>query len=202
MAMAGFLLGKMEKGDMVKDLWKTEETLKILQKAVDVVKKLANARLGKVLGAEFGSRMNKMDTYTKELYIADPEKWIANYGKGGKLNNLEKIDEVGKFFEVKVQNGKILHNKSGNTWWNDQLDFIYKDGKISFWDKHSYMTKGGNVDYAGEFYINPNGVAQRFTTKSGHYRPNRDDIEMQQAVVNALQKQYGINLNDIPWKDR
>jgi hypothetical protein len=41
------------------------------------------------------------------------------------------------------------------------------------------MTKGGNIDYAGEFYVDSNGVAQRFTTKSGHYRPNRDDIEMQ-----------------------
>jgi hypothetical protein len=55
--------------------------------------------------------MNKMDEYTKNLYIADPEKWIMNYGKGGKLNNLWKVDELGKLFEVKVQNGKILHNK-------------------------------------------------------------------------------------------
>jgi hypothetical protein len=37
----------------------------------------------------------------------DSELWK----RGGKLNNLGKMDEVGEFFEVKVQNGKILHNK-------------------------------------------------------------------------------------------
>jgi hypothetical protein len=56
------------------------------------VKNLANTRLGRIIGAEFGSRMNKMDEYTKNLYIADPEKWIMNYGKGGKYNSLKQID--------------------------------------------------------------------------------------------------------------
>ncbi len=173
-----------------------------VQENFDGIKNLANTRLGPALGAEFGWRMNKMDSYMKELYMADPEKWIGNYGKWGKLNCLSKPQLEGKFYTLTIKNGKVFSDKIIAWNWNHVLDFIYKDRKIIFWENHGFMAKWENLDYAGKLSLKQNGIVQRFIIKSGHYSPSKNDIEMQQTVVSAFQKQYGLNLNDIPWKDR
>lgn len=197
MAMAGFLVGKMEKGEVVRDLWKAEEALKILQKAVDGVKNLANIRLGKVVGAEFGSRMNKMDTYMKELYVADPEKWIANYENGiksgKKYNVLIEPDIKGtKLFPV--FNGSKFKDSRGFDL-RGTNDFVVMNGKIYFWENHSFIARWENVEFAWRAKFNDKWELLTLDNWSGHYQPR---IEDKHIAIKAI-KDLGFDASNIPF---
>ncbi len=51
----------------------------------------------------------------KELYIADPEKWIVSYRKWGKLNCLNKPQSDGKFYTLTIRH-VVLMEILKNSW--------------------------------------------------------------------------------------
>ena len=177
--------------EKVKDLSKAEEAFKVLQKAVEKVKTLANTRLGNMIGAEFGSRMNKMDEYTKNLYIADPEKWIANYGKGGKYNSLKQIDLDWKFNPIQIIWWKFRDSR----WYTatGNRDFVIESGRLVFGERHSYISNGRNVDYAWTIQLNNNGEIIGWSNRSGHYLPTVDDKWL---VVIAFKQQFSTDISN------
>ncbi|MDP4008606.1 MAG: hypothetical protein Q8P68_05450 [Candidatus Peregrinibacteria bacterium] len=158
------------------------------------------ARVAKVAEATKNSEgiLNLIkNLFSKDAKILDSAEDVSQIiTKPGKYKSLLSNDEVGRLYNLqKTSDGKIRYFVNNERRSIKTVDYILQDGKLKFGEKHSFISKGGNVDYAGTMNISKDGKSiESWDNMSGHYKPNASDIEGQSAVREAFKEQFGLEL--------
>ncbi|MFH1947129.1 MAG: RHS repeat-associated core domain-containing protein [Candidatus Magasanikbacteria bacterium] len=108
-------------------------------------------------------------------------------------------DLSGEFYRLqKMTDGKIRYLNNGSRMTPPrEVNYILKDGQIKFGDKHSFLAKGGNVDYAGSVRFSTDYKSvEWWNNGSGHYLPDSNDLNGRSMVEREFKKNLGIDLNN------
>ncbi len=199
---------------------RTEEGVEVLGNAALLFAPfLGEARAGAVLGkagnlakaSELGaearaaaeiSEMGRASAIVKEGVGAVKYEDAALVGKEAaaiaRKYPLLEVVEPGEFIPIKMTaDGKFRYSSALEPRMtpHTQLDFVLRDGKLTFGKSHSYLAHGERVDYAGKIYFNSDrSQIVSWDNWSGHYRPSATDMIGQQSVRAAFKEQFGYDL--------
>jgi len=161
-----------------------------------------------------GWSVQKKNRYLERLDLVDEEniaylgddfaKHAAAFEKGGKYN-VVKFDDFQEIKESIIafekNNGKFKFNRNKYNM-KGTYDYIIKDGKIKIGLSHMKLV-GKNidatVDYAGQIRFT-DGVFKTFNNKSGHFKPDGNDLINAQKVLDILKKDMP-SLKNLQLKD-
>ncbi|MDP2090137.1 MAG: hypothetical protein Q8K30_00940, partial [Candidatus Gracilibacteria bacterium] len=147
----------------------------------------------------FFKRMALMDNFMLKEYLDNSNNYYTNnFEVGGKYNMLISIDETGKRIVPNINNSGKYVDGYGNII-RGNIDFIVTKNSngeywIQFGEKHSYLSNGNNLVYAGNMSYTE-GVLNNWSNWSGHYRPSKNDIDGINATKSAFKNRMGIELN-------
>jgi hypothetical protein len=111
----------------------------------------------------------------------------------GKYPNLKKKDSSWSSLWLSFNWTKFKDSR-----WFSQTgdkDFILLDGRMIFWEKHSFLSKWKNVVYAWEIHFSWKWNITSINNKSWHYQSDFKDIsEVTDFLKNLWLDTWNINL--------
>ncbi len=138
-------------------------------------------------------RMNKMDDFMYKQYVNNPQKYIDNFEVGGKYNMLLEKDTIAdgwKKWDLEYINWKIRYNNgfTFSSW--EKVDFVVINWELKFWKYHSFISNWENVDYAWILHFGKNNQPNRWSNRSGHYKPDLDDIDGKNKFLDLFDDKF------------
>jgi RHS repeat-associated protein len=141
-----------------------------------------------------GKTMVKLEKEALEV----AEKSLKNSWKHTAYKCLIDKDTTGKIYSnlQMTSDGKFRYFVNGERFTpKSEMDFILQDGKLKFGEKHSFLSNGKDVDYAGKIYFKSDATKiDSWIPDSGHYKPSNFDVAGQEMVKDAFKQQFGVDL--------
>jgi len=67
---------------------------------------------------------------------------------------------------------------------------------LLIWDRHSFLSKWKNVEYAGSLSLNHKWKLKKIDNNSWHYEPNWTDKDWKQLTIKLFKEKFWLDITD------